>query len=130
MHVSMRRRAAVPRSLVHRLTIQLAQQDPRVATTYHTARTRVVRRPAIVVAPPLRGSRWVVGNGCCEAVTAHRSAVQPINGGFFVAERFAIDFVQLDAQGKASRGTGNLVSRIPSTASMCCRRARAAWSAW
>lgn len=53
---------------------------------------------AVVVAPPLRGAGWVVGNGCCDAITAHRGATLSINGTVHVAERFAIDFVQLDAQ--------------------------------
>ena len=52
---------------------------------------------AVVVAPPLRGSGWVIGNGCCSPPNAHRGATLSINGTVHVAERFAIDFVQLGA---------------------------------
>jgi len=49
-----------------------------------------------VVAPPLKGPRWAVGGGCCSPPSYHRSATLPINGSIHVAERFAIDFVQLN----------------------------------
>jgi hypothetical protein len=50
----------------------------------------------VVIAPPLKGSRWVAGGGCCAPPSYHRGATLPINGGLHVAERFAIDFVQLN----------------------------------
>jgi hypothetical protein len=63
-----------------------------------------VTTPAVVVAPPLRGSSWVVGNGCCDTFTAHRGTVLPVNGANHVAERFAIDFVQVDPMGRLFEG--------------------------
>ena len=51
---------------------------------------------AVVVAPPLKGPRWAVGGGCCSPPSYHRGATLPINGSIHVAERFAIDFVQLN----------------------------------
>ncbi|MCF7553536.1 M23 family metallopeptidase [Pseudonocardia sp. WMMC193] len=59
---------------------------------------------AVVVAPPLKGKGWVAGNGCCDAVTAHRGATLPVDGTIRVAQRFAIDFVQLDAAGQLYTG--------------------------
>ncbi len=61
-------------------------------------------QPAIEVAPPLRGKGWVAGNGCCDAITAHRGATLSINGTVRVAQRFAIDFVQLDPSGRLYGG--------------------------
>jgi hypothetical protein len=104
MDVSFPAGRKLPRRLVHRLTIGMDPADPSNATRYLTARTRVVRRPAVIVAPPLRGSDWVVGNGCCDTFTAHRGAVLPVNGALHVAERFAIDFVQIDAAGRLFSG--------------------------
>jgi peptidase M23-like protein len=52
--------------------------------------------PAVVVAPPLKGPRWVIGGGCCTPYSYHRGATLPLNGAIRVAERFAIDFVQLN----------------------------------
>ncbi|MFN8025003.1 MAG: M23 family metallopeptidase [Acidimicrobiia bacterium] len=54
---------------------------------------------AVVVSPPLKGKGWVIGNGCCDAVTAHRGATLPIDGTIHVPERYAIDFVQLNDSG-------------------------------
>ncbi len=59
---------------------------------------------AVVVAPPLRGSGWVVGNGCCSPPNAHRGATLSINGTVHAAERFAIDFVQLGSNGSLVDG--------------------------
>jgi hypothetical protein len=56
----------------------------------------VAAQPAVTLSPPLRGPRWVAGNGCCDAITAHRGATLAIDGTVHVPERFAIDFVQLD----------------------------------
>jgi hypothetical protein len=60
--------------------------------------------PAVVIAPPLKGSRWVAGGGCCTPYSYHRGATLPINGGIRVAERFAIDFVQLNDKKHAQCG--------------------------
>ena len=57
----------------------------------------------MVIAPPLKGSRWVVGGGCCTPYSYHRGATLPINGGIRVAERYAIDFVQLNDKNMLSR---------------------------
>src|SRR4051794_32972703 len=87
------RSAEVPRRLVHDFTISY-NPATELPTQERTGTTQVTRsRPAIVNAP-LRGARWVDVNGCC-GPGGHRSAVNPINGKLYVAERFAIDFVQL-----------------------------------
>ncbi len=49
-----------------------------------------------VIAPPVKGPRWVIGGGCCAPPSYHRGATLPINGAIRVPERFAIDFVQLN----------------------------------
>jgi hypothetical protein len=71
--------------------------DPSSPTTlsFTGVTTAVGAEPAVEVAPPLRGERWLVGNGCCEKITPHRGATLAINGTIDVPERFAIDFVQL-----------------------------------
>jgi hypothetical protein len=74
------------------------------------------QRPAIVhviVSPPLRGDNWLVGNGCCDAFTAHRGAVLPVNGALHAAERFAIDFVQATRHGLLFSGPADSFSSYP-----------------
>jgi hypothetical protein len=102
----------VPRALEHRVTVTLETEpgvpfedpDGVLATTFTTGQVRVSDEAPIVVAPPLRGERWWDGVGCCETRSAHRGAVLAVNGAFHVAERYAIDFVQLDAEGRLYSG--------------------------
>jgi peptidase M23-like protein len=113
MDLSFPRGAKLPKRIVHRITI--AQQPPSkvISTTYLAAPTRVSGREAIVVAPPLRGPGWVIGNGCCAEPTSHRSGVLAINGGLHNGERFAIDFFQLTPAGTVSVGPHDQLSSYP-----------------
>jgi murein DD-endopeptidase MepM/ murein hydrolase activator NlpD len=109
--VALPARADLPTKLVHRFVIAQDPVQPAAAMTYRTAPTRVVQRPAMLIAPPLRGDRWVVGNGCCATATSHRGAVLASNGGLHAPERYAIDFVQLTPQDRVFTGAiGDLSS--------------------
>ena len=113
MDVSLARKAKVPAGLTHRIALTMAPKQAAVATSYELAPIKVTRREAVVVAPPLRGPGWVVANGCCSAFTAHRGTVLPVNGAPHVAERFAIDFVQLDPLGRLFEGALDQLSSYP-----------------
>jgi len=96
----------VPALLTHQIDIAPEQEiAPLVQTPMSetVAVTAVSAAAPIVISPPMRGAGWLDGNSCC-AVTPHRAAVNPINGGLHAPERFAIDFVQLDAAGKIFDG--------------------------
>jgi Peptidase family M23 len=113
MDVSLARRAKVPAELTHRISLTMQPRQAAVATTYELAPVKVTRREAVVVAPPLRGPGWVVANGCCSEFTAHRGTVLPVNGAPHVAERFAIDFVQIDPLGRLFEGPLDQLSSYP-----------------
>lgn len=119
MDVILPRDAAVPRLIEHHFSYSLSdavpvEDPPGISDTaaagvappleFIGAPQRVSSRAAIVVAPPLRGNHWVVGNGCCATITAHRGATLPIDGTIHVPERYAIDFVQLDDEDKLFAG--------------------------
>jgi hypothetical protein len=76
-----------------------------------------VTQLARVIQPPLRGPRWVAANGCCSRVTPHRGLIQAINGALKVPERFAIDWVQLDATSHAFSGDKSKLSNWASYSS-------------
>jgi hypothetical protein len=57
-----------------------------------------------VIGPPLKGDGWVAANGCCTTEITHRGSVLPVNGSLFDAQRYAIDWMRLDAQGRLVRG--------------------------
>jgi hypothetical protein len=107
MDVTLPKETTVPKALKHRFNISVANAPvPAPAGDHDPAPPPQglsfvgdplpVGAPAVVVAPPLKGKHWVVGGGCCTPYSYHRGATLPINGAIHVAERFAIDFVQLN----------------------------------
>ncbi len=103
----------VPRSLVHVFSLSLDPDIPELAHIVRIGATDVVGDHPVVIGPPLRGGRWVDVNGCCAELTAHRGAVEPVNGAFVVSQRFAIDFAQLDADGRLFDGPPDELSSYP-----------------
>lgn len=96
----------IPSILEHRLGLEFAEEIPPLVTSSMTqtvAAVGVGTSDAVVIGPPLAGERWLNANGCCD-LTAHRGAISPINGEFHAPERFAIDFVQLNPQGRLFDG--------------------------
>ena len=95
----------VPKAIAHRITVTT---PPTPVGTEHTAigHSVPVGREAIVISSPLKGSGWVNGNGCCLEVGPHRFVTNPMNGTLDPSETFAIDWVQVDAQGLAYRTDG------------------------
>jgi hypothetical protein len=89
----------IPSRLEHRFVFSVREgrgAARRIAVT--AAATRVDRRAAVRLAPPLRGDRLLDGNGCC-AGTDHIRAINLVEGRLFQAQRFAIDFVKVNPQG-------------------------------
>lgn len=114
MDVSLPRQAKVPTELVHRISVTSKPKLPSsIASSYEFAPTKVTNREAVVIASPLRGPAWVVGNGCCSTFNAHRGTVLPVNGAPHVAERFAIDFIQVDPMGRLFEGPLGELSSYP-----------------
>jgi hypothetical protein len=96
----------VPAKLTHELTIGYEEENlPIITSTMveHVVPIAVTDRTPIVIGPPLEGPNWLDGNSCCE-IDPHRTAVNPVNGSLHVPERFAIDYVQLDASGRVFDG--------------------------
>jgi hypothetical protein len=94
----------IPRLIGHRVTVSQPDLDGAPEFTAVGALTKIYRRAAVLVRPPLRGDGWVDGDGCCTIIGPHRFTVLPINGSERVPEHFAIDFIQLDAEGKLFTG--------------------------
>ncbi|GGG04745.1 peptidase M23 [Rhodococcoides trifolii] len=105
----------VPDTLENRISVTLANPSPPIlpaSLTYSIAPVTVDKVEPVRISPPLRGERWVDGNGCC-SVTAHRGAVSPLNGKLWAPERFAIDWVQLDAENRLFTGDKTSTASYP-----------------
>lgn len=93
MHLVFERKADIPRKLHHRIAVTIG-----AASLAYTAGGTKLRPPTdLVLDAPLRGERYVAADGCCDA-PRHVRATLPLNGRLFNAQRFAIDWEQLDEQ--------------------------------
>jgi hypothetical protein len=95
-----------PERLVHAVGLSLPEPNPPLfpaTMTIDVAPTDVEKHRPIVISPPLSGPDWLNGNGCCD-ISAHRRALNPIDGQLWAAERYAIDYVQLRPDGRLFSG--------------------------
>ena len=99
----LRRARQVPSALVHRMSVRATLGGETRDFTFDAARTRVTRRQAVSLAPPLRGGQYLNFNGCC-GLSPHRTAIAGVDGTPWLSERFASDFIQIDAQGRGGAG--------------------------
>jgi hypothetical protein len=99
LHLVFETRDVVPHMLDHRLSVVVGSQP----FSETAGRTSVAPPTDLVLDSPLRGVRFIAGDGCCDAVR-HVRATLPLNGQPFTAQRFAIDWEQLDGQGRVYVG--------------------------
>ncbi len=114
LDVPLARARYVPASIAHRLTIEPPQdiQLPPGWLSYTGAPTAVERRPPVVLGPPLAGPRWLALGSCCDG--PHRRALYPIDGRWYLTQRFAIDFNLLDEANRPGVGDPALPTSYPS----------------
>ena len=97
LDVVLARRSAPPRRIGHRVAVSTPPGLPvprRISL--RGAPARVDQRAPVRLRPPLRGPCWVAVGSCCDG--PHRRALQPVNGGLHLGQRFAIDWNGMDAQ--------------------------------
>jgi hypothetical protein len=105
---------SVPAHLSHRvLTTVVTSAGQTVKFDVIDDPISVVRRQPLVLKLPFRGNGWLNLNGCCENLGPHRASFNPINGRFWQAETFAIDFVEVNAQGVGHSGDGSRLDQYP-----------------
>jgi hypothetical protein len=63
--------------------------------TGYLANSPVDNQPAVTIGPPLHGDRYISADSCCDA-TRHTQAALAVNGQVWVAQRYAVDWEQLD----------------------------------
>lgn len=104
----------VPARIKHRVTFsQTDAQNNVVLSAGVGGLLDVSKDEPVVLGPPLKGDGWVDGSGCCEIVSPHRYTILPMNGTMRPPEHFAIDFIRLDAQGRAVVGDIKILNNWP-----------------
>jgi hypothetical protein len=94
---------ALPRMIEHRVSYRGIGDAATGAVTVTGARVPVGNAAAVTLAPPLRGGPWV-GIYDPSWESGHRRVVYAVAGRARIPGRFAIDWVQLDADGRRARG--------------------------
>lgn len=100
MWVTLEGSAGVPTAIDHKIAVKVGTYPE--AITVRCARI-AVGRDVPVISPPLRGDSWLAGNGPANS-SPHRRALIPINGRAQIAQRFAIDWVRMNSDGKTFGG--------------------------
>jgi biotin carboxyl carrier protein len=89
-----------PAAIHHALTMR--QQGGTDALRIMT-RSIAVKSATVVIQSPLRGANWLAGNGPGNT-SGHRRGIIPIDGAARVPQRFAIDWVKVNKDGKTFSG--------------------------
>ena len=89
-----------PRAIRHRLT---AMADSASTPMILETPAIPVTSDALVIMPPLKGGAWLAANGP-SAESGHRRAMVPLDGSYYIAQRFAIDWVKVDDRGRTFSG--------------------------
>lgn len=99
--------AKVPKLLEHHLYL-IGAPNPGPAKpaplNYVVAPLKIADNKPLIIGPPLAGAGWVAANGCCNPDITHRGSVQSVNGALYDSQRFAIDWMRLDEQGRLVHG--------------------------
>jgi hypothetical protein len=96
--------APIPKEISHRVTAHFAAAPPGHQEIIENGGPATVdRREVVQIGPPLRGAGYVSADSCCDA-TRHTRAALPVNGRVRVAQRFAVDWEQLDETGRIYSG--------------------------
>jgi murein DD-endopeptidase MepM/ murein hydrolase activator NlpD len=104
LHLIFDKADKVPNRLVHQLSLKAAAAPPdQQQITEEVGPTEVDRRNVVVIGPPLKGSNYLAADSCCDA-TRHTRAALPINGQIWLAQRYAVDYEQLDADNRLYSG--------------------------
>jgi hypothetical protein len=86
----------IPSELSHRVALRVTAAPPgRQELSESGGATAVDKRSVSVIGPPLRGERYIAADSCCDA-TRHQRAALPVNGRAWLAQRYAVDWEQMD----------------------------------
>ena len=96
--------AQIPKQLLHRVKAHYSAAPPGQQEFVESGgATTPDLQPVMEISAPLRGDGYISADSCCES-TRHMRAAMPINGRVYVAQRYAVDWEQLDASNRIYSG--------------------------
>jgi hypothetical protein len=110
VHLTLEANAHIPARLSHQVRARIEAAPPDLRQmTLSGGDVTVDRRAVVVIGPPLHGARLIAADSCCDA-TRHTRAALPVDGGVHIAQRYAVDWEQLDDGGRIYVGPGEQLS--------------------
>jgi hypothetical protein len=104
LHVILPPNASVPEKLSHRIAAHISAAPPDRQQLRESGGEILVGKEDVVrIGPPLAGARFIAGDSCCDA-SRHTRAALPVDGRVVIAQRFAVDWEQLDDAGRIYAG--------------------------
>ena len=104
VHLTLGTDTRIPARLSHQVHARIDAAPPDLRQmTLGGGDVTVDRRPVAVIGPPLHGTRLIAADSCCDA-TRHTRAALPVDGDVHIAQRYAVDWEQLDDAGRISVG--------------------------
>ncbi len=104
LHIIFRPGAPMPARLTHRVAAHFSAAPPgHQDFSEEGGPTAIDHLPVAQIGPPLRGDGYISADSCCDA-SRHTRAALPVNGRVFVAQRYAVDWEQLDANRRIYSG--------------------------
>lgn len=90
IHIKVAARQDIPKNIRHQIALRgdgklLEMKGPDISLS---------SQPVLAIGAPLKGDRWLAGDGCCDSIR-HVRALLPINGKLYASQRFAIDYEKL-----------------------------------
>jgi Peptidase family M23 len=96
-------RSALPHALRHRLYFKPKDPSDHTDRVVEGGRVIISDAKALVISPPLRGEGWVALEAP-ENSGSHRRTIVVVDGKAHMAQRFAIDWSRIGADGQVFRG--------------------------
>ena len=110
VHIVLPQGSPVPQKLSHQVAAHFDAAPPghRPITGY-LANSPVDNQPVVTIGSPLHGDRYISADSCCDA-TRHTQAALAVNGQVWVAQRYAVDWEQLDDENRIYAGPREALS--------------------
>ena len=104
VHVTLANGAAVPRHLTHRVSTFVAAAPAAFQhLTLTGGETAPERQVVAVIHPPLPGGNYISADSCCDS-SRHMRAALGVNNHVWLAQRYAVDWEQMDDHGRIYSG--------------------------
>src|SRR5262249_27561503 len=89
MHVTLERGTSHPATFVH--IVECSSEQQKIDLSLRLAEISVIAKQPPSLGPLFRGNGYVAADGCCDSIR-HVRALLPLNGSFYLSQRFAIDW--------------------------------------